>query len=86
MDPTAVWTALGVVVAAVIGVAALIVGVMTSEIVSLRRQVRQLEQERTDYLLRMTEAEHARREAEQIAANAQARQRIRSRKDAEKEP
>ncbi len=64
MDPTAVWTALGVVVAGIVSVCAIVVGVTASEISRLRRSNGELRQSNTDYLLRLADCDRERRIAE----------------------
>lgn len=87
MDLTAVWTVLGVFVAAILGALSLLVPVLLAAIASQRKEIARLERERTDYLLRLTEAqndrrqaEHDQREAEQAIANLRATEEVRQAK------
>ena len=84
MDAGAVWAAIGVVCGAEAAVFAAILAFQQSQIGRLSREHRTCEEraekserQLTDYLIRLTEAEHRAREAEQTAANLKAVEEIR---------
>lgn len=90
MDPTAVWTAVGVACAAAVGVAGILVAFLAADNLQKRRRVAELEHQLTDYLLRLTEsdralrqAEHDKRDAEQVVRNLKATQEMLKRRRGE---
>ncbi len=81
LDPVAVWTALGVICGAIVGLAVLIVSWMVSDNARLRRRITYLESEKVTFMQALIDADHDRREAQQSAKNSQAARRIRLRKE-----